>query len=160
MASRHQEMQRIVRRYKDETGTREVDMHEVTRWAVAHGWPLPKPIDPLDRLAQEFSRAAREEIRYDGKTKKPYRANHAYPVVQGGRQLMLWIDIDEAPRSPMLKSLVLRREQMVDDAVQLTLDADHWNSIHPTEEPIELPLDLMDDVAWRKNAPDDESETG
>lgn len=66
--------------------------------------------------------------------------------------MMLWIDIDEAMRTPMLKSLVLRREQMVDDGVQMTLDADHWNRTHPMEEPIQLPLDLTDDVEWRKNS--------
>lgn len=44
MATRHQQMQRIIRRYKDETGTHEVDMHEIVRWAVARGWPLPKPV--------------------------------------------------------------------------------------------------------------------
>ncbi len=159
MATRHQEMQKIIRRFKDETGQREVDLHEVARWAVAHGWPLPRPIDPFDRLSQDFARAAREEIRYDSNTSKPYRANHAYPISQGGRQLMLWIDIDEAPRTPMLKSLVLRREQMVGDGLQLTLDADHWNSIHPGEEAIALPLDLTDDVEWRKNAPDEDEES-
>ena len=56
----------------------------------------------------------------------------------------------------MLKSLVQRREQMVGDGLQLTLDALHWNSIHPSEEPINLPLDFTDDVEWRINAPDEE----
>ncbi len=55
----------------------------------------------------------------------------------------------------MLKSLINRREQMVGDGLQLTLDADHWNSIHMDEEPISIPLDFTDDVAWRKNAPDE-----
>jgi hypothetical protein len=71
-------------------------------------------------------------------------------------QSTLWVDIDEAPRKPMLKSLVQRREQMVGDGLQLTLDAMHWNSIHPKDEPIDLPLDLGPDVEWRINAPDEE----
>jgi hypothetical protein len=66
----------------------------------------------------------------------------------------LWLDIDDyAPRPKMIKSLVNRREQMVGDGLQLTLDQDHWNSIHPDEEPINLPMDLTDDIGWRKNAP-------
>jgi hypothetical protein len=155
MATKHQEMQRLIRYYKDETKKTEINMHEVAQFAVGKGWPLPRPIAALDRLAKEFSEAAREEIRHDKKTGKPYRANHAVIAGYGAKQLTLWVDIDEAPRKPMLKSLVQRREQMVGDGLQLTLDAMHWNNIHPNEEPIKLPLDLTDDVQWRLNAPDE-----
>jgi len=112
-------------------------------------------VTAIDRLAREFSQAAREEIRHDKKTGKPYRANHAVTDGYGAKQPTLWVDIDEAPRKPMLKSLVQRREQMVGDGLQLTLDATHWNNIHPEEDPINLPLDLTDDVQWRLNAPDE-----
>jgi hypothetical protein len=155
MATRHQEMQRLIRHYKDVTQKTEVNMHDVAQFAASKGWPLPRPVTALDRLAKEFSQAAREEIRHDKKTGKPYRANHAITEGYGAKQLTLWVDIDEAPRKPMLKSLVQRREQMVGDGLQLTLDAMHWNNIHPTEEPIKLPLDLTDDVEWRLNAPDE-----
>jgi hypothetical protein len=123
------------------------------------GWPLPQPVDPLARLAKQFTEAAREEIRHDKITKKPYRANHAIPVTQAAVQLYLWIDIDEAPRAPMLKSLMNRREQMVGDGLQLTLDADHWNQIHPDEEPITVPMDFTMDIEWRKNTPEDDEES-
>jgi hypothetical protein len=152
--TRHQEMQRLIRYYKDKTGKREVDMHDIARFAVEQGWRIPAPVDPLDRLAREFSQAAREEIRHDKKTGRPYRANHAMWIVQGTQQLHLWIDIDEAPRNSILKCLVQRREQMVGDGLQLSFDAEHWNNAHPKDEPINLSLDLTDDVEWRKNAPD------
>jgi hypothetical protein len=58
----------------------------------------------------------------------------------------------------MYKSLIQRREQMVGDALQLTFDANHWNGIHPGEEPIEMPLDFTDDVQWRMNVPCGEEE--
>lgn len=155
MATRHQEMQRIIRQYKEETGKKEVDMRAVAAWATTRGWPMPKPTNPLDRLAQEFSRAAREETRRDARTGKPYRVNHAVPSGQG----TFWIDIDEPhPRSHMLKSLIQRREQMIGDGLQLSFDADHWNSINTSEEPIVIPLDFTDDIEWRKNAPPDEDE--
>lgn len=149
LATRHQEMQRLIRLYRTETGETQVDMRKVVLFATKMGWPLPKPADPIDLLAAEFARAAREEIKTDKATGRPYRVNHAIPVGQG----TLWIDIDQAPRTPMLKSLINRREQMVGDGLQLTLDSDHWNSIHPDEEPILIPLDFTDDVEWRKNAP-------
>jgi hypothetical protein len=53
-------------------------------------------------------------------------------------------------------SLMSRREQMVSDGVMLTYDQDHWNTSHPTEEPIQLPLDLTFDIELRKNAPDED----
>jgi hypothetical protein len=153
------ERQAMIRWYKRETGQLQVDMHEVAKFAVAHNWPLPQPTDPLDRLAEQFSHAARVEIKHDEQTGRPYRVNHAVPHHQpDGRQLSyLWIDIDEAPRGPMWKSLINRREQMVGDALQLTFDKDHWNAMHPDEDPIEIPLDFSDDVEWRKNAPDEKS---
>lgn len=154
MATKQEKLQRMIRVYRSETGEKEVDMHKVAAFLKAKGWRLPMPPDPLEMLAKELSAAAREEIRYDKKTHRPYRANHAFRVVQGGQQMHLWLDIDDyAPRPKMIKSLVNRREQMVGDGLQLTLDQDHWNSIHPDEEPINLPMDLTVDIEWRKNAP-------
>jgi hypothetical protein len=37
---------------------------------------------------------------------------------------------------------------------------DHWNSIHPDEEPIQIPMDLTLDIEWRKNAPDEDGKAG
>lgn len=158
MANKFQKMQLLYHLYKEKTGKMEVDMREVAKFAIANGWKLPAPTSPLDRLAKEFSQAAREEIRHDKNTGKPYRANHAISVKQGKTQLHLWIDIDEAPRNSIHKSLMARREQMVGDGLQLTLDADHWNNIHPEDKPIIIPMDFTNDVLWRKNAPDEEEE--
>ncbi len=144
------EMQRVYRHYKDSTQRTEVAMHDVVDFAVTQGWPLPKPIDPRDRLAKEFSEAVRQEIRYDRKTSRPYRANHAVTEMRSGTQTTFWFDIDEAPRPKMHKSMVQRREQIVGDALQMSLDMDHWNSVNLSEEPIALPLDFEFDVQLRK----------
>jgi len=50
--STKQDMQRLIRVYKDETGEREVDMQKVARFAVANGWPLPVPTSPIDALSK------------------------------------------------------------------------------------------------------------
>ena len=147
-------MQFIIRQWKDATGKIEIDMHEVAEFAASKGWPIPPPVSGIDRLAKEFSQAAREETRPDSQTGKPYRVYHAFTPGTNA-QGTLWVDIDEAPRKYMLKSAVMRREQMVGDAVQLTLDLSHWNSVNPNEEPIKLPLDFTDDVEWRLNGPDE-----
>ena len=149
-------MQRLMRRYKDEAGATEVDMHKVAEYALKQGWPMPTPETPLDRLAKQFSEAAREEIRRDETTGRPYRVNHAVTAKHGSKQLTFWVDIDEAPRKHVHRSFIQRREQMVGDGLQLTFDVDHWNSRNPNDEPIVMPMDFSDDIAWRKNAADED----
>jgi hypothetical protein len=155
MATKAQEMQRIIRRYREETGSTSVNMHDIAAYAASMGWPLPKPKTALDRLAEQFSAAAREEVRHDQKTGRPYRVNLAVTTWDGKRQATFWSDIDEAPRHVAHKSFQQRREQMVGDAVQLTFDVLHWNSVNEDAQPIEMPMDFTDDVLWRLNAPDD-----
>jgi hypothetical protein len=147
-------MQSIIKRYKDETGKPSVEMHEVAKYAVSMGWPLPKPKTAIERLAEQFSSAAREEVRRDAVTGNPYRVNLAVTTWQGNQQSTLWHDIDEAPRPVAHRSFQQRREQMVGDAVQLTFDVMHWNRINEGQEPIVMEMDFNDDVSWRINAPD------
>ena len=93
------------------------------------------------------------------KHRRSWRTADALPVhLKDGKQLHLWIDIDEAERGPMLKSLVNRREQMVGDGLMLTYDQDHWNSLHEGEEPIQLPMDLTFDIELRKSMDDEDEE--
>lgn len=152
------EMQQMIRLYREKYGVVDVDMREVAKLALDMGWRMPPPVNQIDRLAKELARAAREETRYDAVTKRPYRVNHAYPGMRDGAQISFWTDIDQAPRGPMHMSLTLRRQQMVDDGFHLSLDADHWNSIHPENEPIRLVFDFTDDIEERKNVPPDEQD--
>jgi hypothetical protein len=156
--SKRRDMQRTIRAWKDETGETAIDMHKVAKWAVAKGWPLPKPKSPIDILAKMFTDAGREQIEHDPETGNPYRVYHSVPVKVGDQLAFLWYDIREATRKVMHKSLINRREQMVSDGVQLTFDATFWNKCHPDDAPIELPMDLTDDIQWRINAPKDDEE--
>jgi hypothetical protein len=133
------ERQRLIRAYRDEIGETEIDMRGVAEFAVNKGWPLPPPTDPMDSLAKQFADAARLEIRHDRDTGNPYRVNHAFPKrAQTGQLSFSWIDIDNPNTKPtsMRASLVMRREQMVDDGLQLTFDMEHWNSIRPESDHI------------------------
>lgn len=152
--SKRQAMQRFIRHYKDETGEHEIDMRKVAEFAKRMGWKMPTPPSDIDLLAKQFTDAAHEERKYDKKTGKPYRVYHAIPVT-GQLSLFNYVDIDEATRKQMLMSAVNRREQMVSDGLNLTLDLDHWNSINPGEEAIALPMDMTLDIAIRKAAEDD-----
>ncbi len=158
MARKVQERQRFLHYYREQTGRKEVDMHDVARLAEKMGWELPVPREPLDLLAKQFSDAAREETNYDKKTKRPYRVNLAITArLSDGKQLTLWIETDEAPRHKMVKALMLYREQIIGEAVSATTTAEHWNNINPKEQPLLFEADFTDDVEWRLNAPEDEA---
>jgi hypothetical protein len=154
--TKKKEMLYLIRAYREQTGQQSVDMHEIAKFAVSKGWPLPAPKSPLDRLAEQFSAASREEIRHDEATGKPYRANLAVTTWQGSKQMTLWTDIDEAPRHIAQKAFVQRREQMIGDGLQLTFDVMHWNRVNENDHPIEMPMDFTEDIAWRLNAPDED----
>ena len=155
--SKRQDMQRFIRHYKDETGEREIDMRKVAQLAKRMGWKMPTPPSEIDLLAKQFTNAAHEERKYDKKTGKPYRVYHAIPVT-GQPSLFNYVDIDEANRKQMLMSSVIRREQMVSDGLNLTLDLDHWNSVNSKDEPIQLPMDLTLDIEIRKASDEDDEE--
>jgi hypothetical protein len=156
------ERQRLIRAYREATGDTEIEnMRKVAEFAVQMGWPLPEPTDPLDSLAKLFADAARLEIRHDPKTGNPYRANHAVPKRSAtGQMSFSWVDIDDPKTKPesMRASLVMRREQMVDDGLLLTFDMEHWKSIRPPAEHIELPMDLTFDIALRRAAMEDDDD--
>ena len=156
--SKKKDMQRAIRAWKDETGETEIDMSKVALWAMGKGWPMPVPKSPLEMLAKQFTDAASEQIERDPKTGNPYRVYHAVPVQSGQATLFVYVDIREAKRPTMLKSLVKRREQMIGDGLQLTFDSMFWNSLHPEEEPINLPMDFTPDIEWRLNSSDDSEE--
>jgi hypothetical protein len=155
--SKRQDMQRFIRHYKDETGERVIDMRKVAEFAKRMGWKMPQPPSDIDLLAKQFTDAANEERKYDEKTGKPYRVYHAIPAT-GQPSLFNYVDIDEADRPQMHMSAVNRREQMVSDGLNLQLDLDHWNRIHPNELPIELPMDLTLDIEIRKAADGEDGE--
>ena len=147
-----------MRLYREKTGEDAMNMHEVAKFAANLGMKLPPARTGLDRLAEQFSAAAREEMRRDEVTGRPYRANLAVTTWQAGTQMTFWYDINTAPRKIAHKSFSSRRDQMVGEAVQLTLDIDHWNRVNPADAPIDMPMDLTQDVEWRLNAPpEDES---
>jgi hypothetical protein len=159
--SQAQELQKLIRLYREETGHAELDLHEVARYALGKGWPMPKPKSAIDMLAAQIKDAARQEVRKDKGTGRVYRAYHAVAARDAkGQGTFFWVDIDDPATTftNMRKSMVRRREQMVDDGVMLSLDQDHWNGARPEHEQINLPLDFTQDVEWRKNGLDDAEE--
>jgi len=152
--TRNEQHQALMRLYKTETGNKIIDMEDMADWCIRRGVTLPKPKSARDLLVAQLSDAARAEYRQDPKTGLSYRANHALRVSRpDGRQLTLWVDIEDATRPQMHMSLTNRRQQMVGDAVHLKIDEMIWNDRHQTEDPIQLDMNFTEDVEERLNSP-------
>jgi hypothetical protein len=145
MATYHQRMQEIFRRYQAEVSEDPADLEEVGAWAIRKNLWQPRPADINAQFAEEMAAALREEYRVD-EAGRHYRAKHAVRSSRDGRQLSLWADIDTAPRAHMEKAFAQRRRQVVHDCHQLKVDVDHFNGIHPDQEQLPLILDFEDDV--------------
>jgi hypothetical protein len=51
--SRSKDLQRVLHYYRQQTGKKDVDMHEVAKFAVeCLHMTLPKPVEPMERLAR------------------------------------------------------------------------------------------------------------
>ena len=120
--------------------------HEVAAWAISRGLWKPRPRDVIDQLADDLSRAWREEYRTDEAGRR-YRAKHAGRTKENGTQMTLWADIDSAPVAHMERAFAQRRQQIVGDCVQLKTDVDVFNDRSEGQKPIPLVLDFSDDVS-------------
>jgi hypothetical protein len=156
--SKVEERQRFIRYWMETSGETEVDMDKVAELAFKMGWDVPPPTTPQERLAKQFKQAAKQDIRHDRSTGRPYRGYHAFSKTRPDGQLdFFYVDIDHPKTKPenFKKACVLRREQSVDDLFALFLDQTHWNETRPEEQKIELlPNDLDFDVQLRLAAMD------
>jgi hypothetical protein len=152
--TKHEQIQAFVRYYKRINNKTVVTMAEIVDAAIKEGWDIPPEISGKDRLIKQFTDAEREEIKYDKKTKQPYRANLAITQrLKDGKQLPLWVDTDDATRSQIVMWAGKYREQMLGEAVIGTNTINHWNGTHANEDPVQFPLDFSEETEWRLNAP-------
>lgn len=160
--SKTTERQKFIRHWMEVTGETEVDMLAVARLAMSMGWTAPPPITEEERLAQQFREAARQDIRHDRKTGRPYRGYHAVPRYSAEGQLSFsYMDIDDPKAKPesFQKACYFRREQSLGDMVQLRLDQLHWNAQRPEDQQVPLfPADMEFDVELRLADMDDQDD--
>lgn len=147
-------LQKMIELYHNKTGAQVMDPAEIADFALKNGVKLPEPIDRKKQLIKQISDAAREVVRTDHTTGRPYRAYHSVPVQQGQQMSFFWVDIEDATRQQMVRSSNRRREHVVGELTQHTFDLDHWAAINPDEEPILLEKDFNLDVEIRKASDD------
>lgn len=149
MTTQAEIFQKLWKEYEEDTDHVPASAREVVEWAVRErGLALPR-IDPRDVLAEQMSRALREEYATDAKGRR-YRVNHAIRVTKDGVQHTFWGIMGYAPRAHMQRAFTQRREQVIGDLVQLQTDVEVYNDQNPLEAPIQLVLDFKDDVDERR----------
>jgi hypothetical protein len=149
MTTQTELFQKLWKDYEEEHDHLPASAREVVEWAARErGLALPR-VDPRDVLADQMSRALREEYDVDEKGRR-YRVNHAIRVTKDGVQTTFWGIMGFAPRGHMQRAFTQRREQVIGDLVQLQIDVEVYNDKNPGEKPIQLVLDFKDDVDERR----------
>lgn len=153
-------MQAIWAAYVEEHGEEPSTIGDCFEWATRKGLWKPRPIEVGKIFNRDMADALREQMRTDASGRQ-YRAILCVREKHGGIQLSLWGDADIAPQSFVEKAVRLRRDSLVDDAYKLKMDVDHFNEFRKPEHPIQLVLDLTEDVEERealRRSPDDDDD--
>lgn len=148
MAAYANQVKAYLERYQAEVGGDGlIDAHAVAEWAYKNGLHKPSLKTVIDAIAADIAQAFREEYRTDALGQR-YRAKHAVRSKKGDKTLSLWADIDDdrAPQEHFVRSFAQRRQQIVGDCFQLKTDVDVYNGKHPSQTPIQVPLDFTYDV--------------
>ncbi len=149
MASYKEQLQHIWHLYEKEHGSIPTTAREAVQWGVSRGMIAVPEVDPLAKLADDMATALREEYATDSCGRR-YRVNHAVKVTKAGVQYTFWAIMSEAPRSHIQKAFIQRREQIVDDCVQLDTDVEAYNAMNSDQPAIPMLFDFRDDVIERR----------
>lgn len=144
--SYNEKLQQIFQDYERAGNPTPASLREVAAWAIENKRWQPRPIDIVDVLAEDLSKALREEYRTDRKGRR-YRAKHAVRITRSGTQLTLWADMDRSSREHMQMAFAQRRQGIVGDCLHLRIDVDVYNEKNSGEPHIQMVLDFTQDVA-------------
>jgi len=142
---KNEQLQEIWKQYKAAGNPMPAATIDVARWAIRNKLWKQEQAQSIRQCAEEMSRALREEYRTDRKGRR-YRAKLCFR----NRQKWLWDDIDSISRGHAERGFAHRRKSIVGDCHQLKIDVDHFNDVHPNEEPIQVYFDFTDDLEERK----------
>jgi hypothetical protein len=151
MATYEEQLVKLWEEYEASTEQELNDPDHFANWAISSGRWRPRPKDIRKQLRADLTTALRNVQRTDpdGIT---YRAKRCVRIEDEGIEMSLWFDTDKATRSVMQKSVAQQRKGLVDNAFRLKCDVDHFNNASCPDDPIQLVLDLTDDVAELEHA--------
>jgi hypothetical protein len=150
--SRKEALQQLVKAYRDAGRPWPVDMSSVAFWAIRNGKWRQRPVDIVQSLSRDLSKAMRDEMFTDPQGRR-VRKNHAHResvTSPDGEvsQRVLWLNIEEATPEQMHGSLQHRRNLVLADCHQLKTDTDSYNqNRNAGGTPIQLSFDFSEDLA-------------
>jgi len=137
--SYNETLQEYADEFLEETGEERATTNALALWAIQTGrWEPPRDV-VLKQCREDFARALREQY-IRGDNGQPAR------IGSGKTQKTFWADIRRAPREHIETAFQQRREQIVGDCRQLKRDLDYFNTVRPSETPIQLIFDFRDDI--------------
>ncbi len=143
-------LQEIVEKYRAASQRWPVEIKVVAAWAIANGLWEPHPQSALSLCARELAEALRQEHFTDPQGRR-VRKMHAVRRIEflpdGERQLVFWIDIEDAAPDQMHAAFQQRRMQIFDDCRQLRTDVDSFNDNNRFGKRIQLCFDFTEDLA-------------
>jgi hypothetical protein len=146
-----EQLQRIVRGYREAGMPWPAAMREVAAWAITAKQWAPQPSDMIQQCADELSAAMRQEHITDAQGRH-VRAKHAARMKRNGEQVTLWADIRTASVDHMSVAFQQRRQQIVGECKQLKADVDSFNQNTNKGPPVQLVLDFTLDVEESERA--------
>jgi hypothetical protein len=145
MITKKEQLQKIVKEYREAGQSWPATTEEIAQWAVVVGkYDLTAPT-LVRHCARELAQAMRDEYITDPKGRR-VRAKHPAKVEVDGQLQMVWDDIRTAPRQHMQLAFRLRRRRIATECKQVKADVDSYNDAHPKDIPIQMPLDFTYDV--------------
>ena len=138
--------------HEEKDATEPTDLRELATWAISKKMWAPRPIDVTAGFAREMADVLREQTRTD-KDGREYRAFiPAKTKGSDGLPLFKWADIDVAPRAHVEKGIQGERRQIANDCFALAMKVDHYNAVHPKDEPLQVIFNFEEDVVEMKIA--------
>jgi hypothetical protein len=117
----------------------------IVRWARKKNLLTMREADIDVRLADDLSRALREQYYIDPQGRS-VRTKHCARLKVNGEQQTLWDDLRTADRDFMTIASQQRRQQIVGDCRQLKRDVDSFNENHNPGDPLKMVFDFTYDV--------------
>ncbi len=145
MAPYVEQLQNVVRKYREDGQPWPASAREIAVWAVPRKLWQPQRGALVSQCARQLSRALRDEYMTDPQGRR-VRTKHSARVMKEGEQMVLWDDIRTASRDHMQIAFQQRRRQIVDDCHQLKMDADSFNENRSPLRPIQLSFDFTLDL--------------
>ena len=133
--------------YVAETGDVSWTRDKVAEWAILNGKWEQRPVNAMRELSKIIGRIARQ-VTFVDEDGNDVRRYHSYQFGDG--QPRLWSSIETISPEAMTASINDRRDKLVDGAVKIVIDAEHFDKHHNAGDAIAVELDLTKDVREKR----------